>query len=189
MNFFNIEYLFQKIYDLFQGKDLNEILRAIAEWLMAFLEKMAPFSFAVSVLLVAGIIYCSIRITQIREAEKAIYGPRPETSPVSEVLNRKWQMVLEHLESEKESDWRLAILEADIMLDEMLEGQGYHADTLADKLKMIEPSDFTTLDFAWTAHKVRNQIAHEGSAFQLTHREAKKVVSLFEKVFKEFKYI
>ena len=81
------------------------------------------------------------------------------------------------------------ILEADVMLDEVMEGQGYHGATLADKLKLVEPSDFLTIESAWEAHRVRNEIAHAGGDFLLSEREAKRVVELYRQVFDEFRYI
>lgn len=97
--------------------------------------------------------------------------------------------MLEHVSSDNSSDWRLSILEADIMLGELLTKNGYNAETIADQLKMVERSDFTTLDDAWEAHKIRNRIAHDGAEFPLSSREAKRVIGLFERVFKEFYFI
>jgi hypothetical protein len=57
---------------------------------------------------------------------------------------------------------------------------------VAEKLKSVDSSDMLTLDAAWEAHKVRNRIAHSGSDFELNEREAKRVIMLFESVFREF---
>lgn len=103
--------------------------------------------------------------------------------------NKRWKQIVAHIASEEESDWRLAILEADIILDEMLESMGYHGDSVSERLKKVEPSDFTTLDNAWEAHKIRNKIAHEGVMYPLNHREAKRVIALYESVFKEFRFV
>jgi len=93
------------------------------------------------------------------------------------------------MESHNESDWKLAILESDIMLDELLDKSGYHGVTMSDKLKQVDKSDFNTIDLAWEAHKIRNMVAHEGSEFAINSREAQRVIKLYEQVFKEFKYI
>ncbi len=124
-------------------------------------------------------------LTPPTDVEKAI---RDAGAP-EEFVNPKWQKVIEHINSSNPSDWKLAILEADIILDEMLDKMGYHGETIGEKLKMVEPSDFTTLNSAWEAHKVRNAIAHEGSDFLINKREADRVIRLFEEVFKEFKFI
>lgn len=104
-------------------------------------------------------------------------------------VNPKWNKVQEHINSKNPSDWKLAILEADIILDEMLDKMGYHGMTIGEKLKMVEQSDFTTINSAWEAHKIRNSIAHEGSDFLINQREAERVIALFKEVFEEFRYI
>ncbi len=103
--------------------------------------------------------------------------------------NARWEHVLTLANSESPGDWRTAIIEADIMLDELLTSMGHHGDSLGDKLKGVERSDFQTIDLAWDGHKIRNRIAHHGSDFILTERETKRVVDLYRQVFEEFDYI
>ena len=127
------------------------------------------------------------KLSALNKAEYKKYGTVPEEAiPYVEPANKKWQQVLAHLNSENPNDWKFAIIEADIMLDELLDRVGYKGSTIGDKLKSVEASDFLTLQNAWDAHKVRNQIAHEGSSFLITEREAKRVIGLFESVFREF---
>lgn len=102
---------------------------------------------------------------------------------------KKWQEIERKIESSLESDWRFAIIEADIILDEMLSKMGYRGDNVSDKLKMVEKSDFNTIENAWEAHKIRNRVAHSGSDFHLNHNEAKRAIELFKSVFEEFYFI
>ena len=80
-------------------------------------------------------------------------------------------------------------MEADIMLNEILDLQGYKGETMADKMKQVDRAGFNTIDNAWEAHKVRNKITHIGNAHLLNSREVRRVMSLYESVFKEFKMI
>jgi len=123
--------------------------------------------------------------TGLKPPKEIIYGVEVPKM----IVNPKWAKVLEHVNSEHESDWKLAILEADIMLNDMLEKMGYLGSTMSDKLKSVEPSDFDTLQDAWAAHKIRNSIAHEGSDYIVNKPEAERVIRLFKKVFEEFQYI
>jgi hypothetical protein len=75
------------------------------------------------------------------------------------------------------------------MLEDILVRMGYDGDSIADRLRAVEPSDFTHIQSAWEAHKVRNKIAHEGVNFTVTQREARRVIELYRKVFEEFRYI
>lgn len=116
-------------------------------------------------------------------------GAADDASVIARVENEKWKEVKKHMESSNQADWRLAILEADIMLYDMLDQMGYEGDSIAEKLKKVEPASFNTLDEAWRAHKVRNIIAHEGGSYVLSRNEAERAIRQFETVFKEFYYI
>ncbi len=187
MQSLNIEYIFLKIYKLFTegfsgfsgGGGFLKTVDSVVSFILSIL----------SIFFITVIIYVLVRKHEMRE-KKARKLSRPLEAEI-EVFkkNERWQTVLKHVYSENSSDWRLAIIEADNILEEMVTRIGYKGENLGDKLKSIEPSDFLTLQDAWEAHKVRNKIAHEGLNFQIDHREAKRVISLFEKVFKEFEYI
>lgn len=115
-------------------------------------------------------------------------------SPMTDVeaqpfKNERWGRILSYMESDSQTEWRLAILDADVILEQMLTKSGYHGESVGEKLKKIERSDFNTLDQAWEAHKIRNSIAHSGSDIILTKRTAKKAIDLYRQVFEEFEYI
>jgi hypothetical protein len=113
-------------------------------------------------------------------------GQKPETEKPS---NRRWSNIQTLINSYNMNDWKQAIIEADTILEEMLEKMGYKGDSIGDKLKQVEKSDFVTLNEAWEAHKVRNRIAHSGSNFTLSKDEAERVIGMYRKVFSEFFYI
>jgi len=144
---------------------------------------------------VAWMIYTRIKVGEVAKEEEKIYGAPAEgflhdlkeelEEEALEKKNDRWQRVIEHVNSDNPSDWKQAIIEADIMLEEYLRTAGYHGDSIGDMLKAVEPGEIQNIEAAWDAHKVRNRIAHDGGDFQLTDREAKRVVALFEQVFRE----
>ncbi|MBI2065683.1 MAG: hypothetical protein HYT68_01275 [Candidatus Zambryskibacteria bacterium] len=161
----------------------------------SFLESIWPIwkiaAVIVSALALVGIIYNSRKLSAINAEEKKIFNPVPEAAiqwggEVVEPKNERWEKIIEHANSNNASDWRSAIIEADVMLEELLRKLGYQGESVGDMLKSVDKSDFLTLEDAWGAHKIRNKIAHSGSGFQLNERETKRVVALFERVFKEF---
>lgn len=123
----------------------------------------------------------------VEEKKKDKLVAIPEESP--SIQTQKWQQVLMHVNSLNPAEWRLAILEADVLLDDMMQSKGFHGDTLGERLKNTSRGDFKTIDTAWEAHKIRNAIAHEGSDFLLSQRESKRIIGLYETVLKEFSYI
>ncbi len=147
----------------------------------------------ISLIAAYGISKILKKFKALRIEEHALYGIKESGEYKDEVnptpLNPKWEQIQMHLNSKNPSEWRVAIIEADIMLDDLLKSIGYHGDTVGEKLKAVEKSDFTTVESAWEAHKVRNQIAHLGAGFQINEREVKRVIGLFEAVFREFQII
>ncbi len=141
-----------------------------------------------SLLFLFGIAYVTFRTNQIRAAEtRRIKEALPKETV--HVKNERWERIVAHVSSGNPSDWRLAIIEADIMLDELMTRIGYVGPSLGEKLKQVSRGDFETIDAAWEAHKIRNRIAHAGSDFILTQREARRVIELYASVFNEFKYV
>ena len=150
---------------------------------------------AFSVLFTLGmsalIIYCCIRMFQIRQTERRRFAALQQTVTAHDVpkTQLRWARILEESNSENERTWRLAILEADIMLNELLDVLAYKGETIADKMRGVDRANFNTIDLAWEAHRFRNQIAHEASPHLLNAREVRRVIGLYERVFKEFKFV
>ncbi len=119
---------------------------------------------------------------EAHEHEHAHSEPPPPKNP-------QWDRVQALANSGAESDWRRAILEADIMLGDMLTQVGYRGKEIGEKLRDANPLQFSTLDLAWKAHKVRNDIAHGGENFHLSGRDANATIDLYRRVFEEFNYI
>lgn len=161
--------------------------------LINFYAKYVVFSFFLVIIL---IILLTIYIIREREIRKKIMDKvLPKTGVVYEkevdveVANPKWKLIEEHIESNDASKWKLAILEADIILSEELDNLGLIGDGVGEKLKNIDSAKLSHIEEVWEAHKIRNAIAHQGSDFILTQREAKRVIRLYESVFKELKII
>lgn len=153
--------------------------------------ELVAVSIIFSLLFAALVIYCAFRIAEIRRHEALGYEAAVHPVAAGDISRTqlRWNGIVDEANSEDERKWRLAILEADIMLNELLDVLGYRGETMADKMKQVDRATFRSIDSAWEAHRVRNQIAHQGSAHLLTAREARRVIDLYEQVFREFKII
>jgi len=181
-NYLNVEYLFNLVYRALTGARLFDIPPEFVFW-----AKVALFI----VTAVFGIIVVTlvVRIINLRRAEIRDFLNLLRTDTSAQAIrNQRWEKVTAYLESENQSDWKQAIIEADNLLDELVGAMRYPGENLGERLKNVEPSDFLTLEDAWEAHKIRNQIAHQ-SDFSLTRREARRVLELYERVFREFNFI
>jgi hypothetical protein len=158
--------------------------------------------FFLAVFFISIICYASVRMFEIRKKEhdhlhheimeyahnKAEYEKHLHEE-VGGSKNEHWSKTLHYLFSQHSSDWKLAIIEADAMLEGLLEQLGFKGETLGDKLKSANQETFPTLTIAWEVHTIRNRIAHEGLAFELSHHEAKRVIALYEQIFHNYGYI
>ena len=104
-------------------------------------------------------------------------------------VSPRWQKIEDLSNGTTSSEWREAIIEADIMLDDALTRQGFVGDGVGEKLKDADPTQFKFIQDAWEAHKVRNQIAHEGSAFNLSETLMHRTIAQYKNVFGELNEI
>jgi len=184
--YLNLEFFFNQVIDFFvKTEDFVAELSGGA----FFVPHLKTLGSIMTILLITIVIYAFVRIFEIKkEDKKKFIFKEPEPENGGEGAER-WEVVQSHLNSNTPGEWRLAIIEADSMLDDVIKKMGYEGESLGERLKAIDQSDLSSVQSAWEAHKVRNQIAHEGSGFQLDHREAKRIIGLYETVFKEFGYI
>lgn len=110
-------------------------------------------------------------------------GEGPVTARPEE-FNEEWQAVLDHLNSANESEWKLAIIEADKLIDDLLIRKGYQGESMAERLSLLTRREFKSLDLLWEAHKVRNRIAHKLD-FKLNRSEALRAISYYEEALKD----
>jgi hypothetical protein len=133
-------------------------------------------------------VFASVRIQQL-EAEKSdrlrlqerLWNEQFRGVPG----NSRLQDIAVHIDSDRPNDWKLAIIEADVMLDEVLKQQGYGGESLGERLRMITPTQLQSIEDAWAAHKVRNQVAHRGPDFVLTKRLAEETIKQYRRVLSE----
>lgn len=176
-----------------------EFIRDIFPDSIIFLKNVVGFiiglSIPVSVTLLIGIVYSVEKLKSIRKKEELIYDipsvkeVESKSDTQDKMMAMRWDKVINHVESPNENDWRQSIIEADIMLGDLLIKLGYKGMTIGEQLKRANKGDFKTLDDAWEAHKVRNEIAHAGSEYKITQIEAREVISKYRRVFEEFYHI
>ncbi len=187
--FLNPDYLFSRLWEIFKYLFTERTLEVI----YVVLAVLAIFFIAV-------IIYATVRMFEIREKEHEHLHREIEEYAHNQALkkekeketgpkNRRWENILNYLFSNNENDWKQAILEADTMLFDLLTELGFQGETLGDKLKNVNTESFRSLDSAWEVHNIRNRIAHEGSAFSFSLHETKRVIALYEQIFRDFGYI
>ena len=175
--------------------NLHAWLPVVISWAKETFGILVGLSFPVSLFFIIAIIYSTERLKVLRKKEEERYDAKveegfeagDESTPES-ATSRRWDEVVKHISSPNENDWKQAINDADIILDQLLSTMGYRGSGVGEKLKRVEPGDFKSVQDAWKAHLVRNRIAHE-PGFVLTQSEAQQTYLLYKKVFDEFYYV
>ncbi len=103
-------------------------------------------------------------------------------------FDKKWITIQSRLAKGDEANIKLAVIEADRMLDKLLYFIGYRDKDMADKLRQLTSAQISNLEDIWLAHKVRNRIVHEHE-YHLTRSEAESAIAAFEKAFKELEVL
>jgi|GEM_PF-304508 hypothetical protein len=94
-----------------------------------------------------------------------------------------WGRIQEYFYRGGDSDLKVAILEADKLLNDALREAGVMGIQLGDRLKKANAGQIPNLNELWQAHKLRNQIAHEPN-FRLKRDLAEKALGIYEEALK-----
>lgn len=101
---------------------------------------------------------------------------------------KKWSKVKKRLEKEWESEAKLAVIEADKLLDEVLRRMGYKGASLGERLKQLDKNILPNIEEVWRVHQVRNDIVHDPN-YRLTVNRAGSILEVYEQAFKSLEAI
>lgn len=94
----------------------------------------------------------------------------------------RWLKIENSLEKGDERTYRLAVLDADKLVDRALKEMGIPGQSMGEKLKKIGDR-LPDINKLWHAHKLRNQIVHE-SDFRISYNEARQALVIFRQTLK-----
>lgn len=191
VQYLNIEYFFRLLYESIFGAHIVTAsggvnFSGLVVALTSFWLLITVLAYLLSLAFLALLVYSTIRMHQVLDADAVKYTTITDVAHAEEMTeHHRWTHVRALIESPSDNDWRQAILEADIILEDMLTRLGYVGNTVGEKLKQADSKHFRTIRDAWEAHLVRNNIAHQGSTFVLTDHVAYRTILQYENVFKE----
>jgi hypothetical protein len=186
-SYLNIEYVFSKIVEFAQP--IINFFSNSNTW-----TNLGIISGLLSIVCIAIIVWSLVRMVEIQ-----IYDKEEVNHEIHEALlrekernrnaNPRWHYIQTLIESPNDSDWRVAIIEADSMMEEILREKGLTGGTVSELLEAAKESGYRSIQDAWDAHLVRNQIAHEGVNFPISQLEGRRVVKMFQNFFEELRVI
>jgi hypothetical protein len=181
--YLNFESFFEKIYAVL--KPIFNFIVNPDTWGV-----IGTISMILSILFLIIIIFSLVRLREIQLDDKAevdheINEALKREQEKNRNENPKWHYILTLTESPNESDWRVAIMESDAMLEELLKDKGVPGETVAELLESARSDGYAHIQDVWDAHLIRNQIAHQGSEFPLSQIETRRVMKMYQNFFEE----
>lgn len=108
----------------------------------------------------------------------------PELTVKKGKLRKRWEKIRAKLESENESEYKVAVIQADCIAGEIIEGIGYAGGNTGERLRNILPGQVENLEGLRQAHETRNRIIHE-EGFQIGKDEAERILEIYESFLRE----
>lgn len=106
----------------------------------------------VSVLLVAvvGVVFLALAMKRAPELDQSRYQAH-------------WLEIEHSVKNDNPASWQLAIMNADKLLDQALRERRFSGKAMGERMKAAQ-STWHNANHIWSAHKIRNQLAHETDA-------------------------
>lgn len=123
----------------------------------------------------------------IRETLFGMNIPKELASKQPKFL-KKWNSIKSRLSGDNESEYKVAIIEADNIVDDLIARMGYAGNDFGERLEGINPGQIENIEHLKEAHQVRNRIIHD-EKFSITKEEAKRIVGYFEEFLEYFQAI
>lgn len=99
----------------------------------------------------------------------------------------EWLRIERSLIRDNEPSYHMAILNADKLLDRALRESGYKGKTMGERMKSASKT-WSNANTVWTAHKLRNQIAHETNV-TVQYDTARRTLGAFKQGLKDVEAI
>ena len=111
---------------------------------------------------------------------------RPHGSKQS--LQREWSRIAGRLTKGNPSEYKIAIIEADQMVDRCLLEMGYKGENFSERIVDLQSVGDTTTDTLVEAHELRNRIIYE-EQLALGHEEAERILGLYRNFLEHWEII
>lgn len=128
--------------------------------------------FLIGILVVGGLLAFVLMIT--RRSHKQLDMDK---------YRSRWMTIEQALRRDDPSTHVLCVLNADKLLDQALKERGTAGETMGERMKN-EKTTWSNANAVWSAHKLRNQIAHEADT-KVSYDDTRRALSAFKQGLKD----
>lgn len=148
----------------------------------------------IDILLAFGFVYALIRAWHYHpnfsgHHEAAGAGHAKKVPTIRDiVLRERWHAIEKKFALGTPESARLAIIEADALVDTALKGMQIPGEHLADRLSNLHQDDIKSMNRVWRAHRLRNDLVHT-PGFAVATPDAQRTMDDYEAFLKEMEVI
>ncbi len=96
---------------------------------------------------------------------------------------KEWKKIMKRFDSGIEAEYKLAIIETDSMLGEILQRMGYYESTIEKNLNKITAIEIPNIEDLKEARRVRNGVIHDPD-YRLSKEKSKEVMDVYQESFR-----
>ena len=104
------------------------------------------------------------------------------------ILKERWSNVLKKAAAGSSDALKVAVIDADKIVDDALKQLGLQGEHMADRLEKLSPHEVRSLDKIWSAHRLRNDLVHT-PGFEAKVSDARRALEGYESFLKEVKLL
>lgn len=183
-----MEEFYEKLFSMDYKSQTASILSVIDDFFNspAFTNSFFIFKSVVAAFSLLFFVFIVILIIKLKVPQSKPSLPSKASKIVvdKEGLAKKWSIIAGKSKSLKAGDWKLAIIEADKFLDDLLKRLGYGGESMGDRLKKVDSKKIANLDQIWQAHKIRNDIVHN-SEYEPTKSDIDFALETYERALQD----
>ncbi|HTY39898.1 MAG TPA: hypothetical protein VMC43_02315 [Candidatus Paceibacterota bacterium] len=141
----------------------------------------------VDFMLFFGTIYALVQSWTYRTKLDVNAAPKKHVLTLrSQMYRERWQKILQGLQLGTPEAMRLAVIDADTLIDDALKNLGLPGEHMADRLSQFHLSseEMHSLNGVWEAHRLRNEIVHT-PGFAVSGEDVQDALNKYEAFLKE----
>jgi len=153
-------------------------------WFRAFKFVLGLYLIIMTVTMVLAL----IRMVKKYAYWDALFAVQGSKNIKPRIFQSRWDKVMELIATENQVDWKAAVLESSMMLNEVLEAVGHEGKTLGQKLTETNSEQLENLETIKKANDIKNEIVRN-SEYKISKQEAEEIVEIFGDALKFFEAV
>ncbi len=178
-NFHLLAQIQTQVQNLTQNQQVQNVTQGAQHAYFSWLPLLKTLSVFATAFFVVSTVYFAIKTGYL-----AVRIDRVEDILLKKNLPKRrtvkgWRKVQLNFFQGDDSHLKIAIIEADKLLNDALKAAGFKGEDLGDRLKKLTTTQLPNLDDIWEAHRLRNRIAHEND-FRLSRHDAERALAIYQ---------